>query len=113
MSRQQNTYRGIGETRVVEVTRPDGSIYRLDPRLDLRQGAFQGFDWGEDGRTTDTVQLAIALCADVLQDDNRAMRIYSHFKGKFLALLNQGEDWEAPASVLDQLMKEAERDFGP
>lgn len=102
-------YHGDKDTLAVDVTRPDGTIYHLDPRFDLYQHSPDGFNWGYGG--SGPAQLAIALCADVLQDDSRALRIYQTFKRIFVAgMVRQGETWDATEAVLDQLMKEAERD---
>ena len=103
-------YHGDGLTLAVEVHHPDGSIQRLEPRNDLYDHSPDGFNWGYGG--SGPAQLALALCADVMQDDARALRIYQTFKRTFVAtMLRQGETWDAPEAVLDQLMKEAERDF--
>ena len=56
----------------------DGATTALNPRLDLRNHSPDGFAWGYNG--SGPSQLALALCADALGDDERAARIYHAFK---------------------------------
>ena len=46
----------------------------LDPRLDLRNHSPSGFEWGYGG--SGPAQLALALAADVLGDDEAALGVY-------------------------------------
>ena len=50
----------------------------LDPRLDLRNHSPTGVEWGYAG--SGPAQLALALAADVLGDDARAMAVYQALK---------------------------------
>ena len=49
----------------------------LDSRGDLRKHSSDGFTWG-DGRDGQA-QLSLALLADALQDDQRALDLYQEF----------------------------------
>lgn len=50
----------------------------LNPRLDLWDYSPNGFEWGYDGRGP--AQLALALLADCLGDDMKALRFHQDFK---------------------------------
>jgi len=50
----------------------------LEPRTDLRKESTTTFDWGYVGRG-EPAQLALAILADYLGDDQRAKRYYEHF----------------------------------
>lgn len=80
----------IGASRLghVSVVAPDGTTRALDRRLDLRNHSPDGFAWGYSG--SGPSQLALALCADALGDDERAERIYHAFKFRLVA--NMTED---------------------
>lgn len=102
-------YRGDPDTYAVEVQLPSGRIERLDPRYDLANHSPTGFSWGYGG--SGPSQLAIALAADVLHDDGRALAVYQTFKQVFIAKIDQGAPWEYGESYLDKALKEIERDF--
>lgn len=76
--RRRRTYAGRrradGTPAVTVDTRP------LDSRLDLRQHGPDGFDWGYG--ETGAAQLALAILADYLGDDEQALAVYRHFKRK-------------------------------
>jgi hypothetical protein len=50
----------------------------LDPHLDLWNHSPTGFEWGYGG--SDPAQLALALLADHLGDDARALDLHQDFK---------------------------------
>jgi len=81
------TYRGVraGGGCVVTV---DGAP--LDPRLDLRRHSGAGFEWGYDG--TGPRQLALAILADCLGDDMRALNGDQRFAATVIARL-VGDQW--------------------
>lgn len=58
--------------------RAPGKPARLDMRLDLRNHSPAGFEWGYEG--SGPAQLALALAAHVLTDDQRALRVYQSLK---------------------------------
>jgi len=69
------TYAGCREGYAVDVTvngRP------LNPRLDLWNHSPTGFEWGYCG--SGPAQLALALLADHLADDEQALVFYQRFK---------------------------------
>jgi len=61
----------------------------LPQRLDLWAHSPTGFEWGYSG--SGPAQLALALAADVLHDDERAVRVHQHLKRKLIA--NLDGDW--------------------
>ena len=76
------TYEGLREGYAVIVTvnaRP------LNPRLDLWNHSPTGFEWGYGG--SGPAQLALALLADHLGDDQEALNLYQRFKWTVVATL--------------------------
>ena len=76
------TYEGKRQNHVVLVTvngRP------LDSRLDLWNHSETGFEWGYGG--SGPAQLALALLADHLSDDDEAVRLHQGFKFAVVAKL--------------------------
>jgi hypothetical protein len=76
------TYRGTREGYVTKVTvngRP------LNPRLDLWNHSPTVFEWGYGG--SGPAQLALALLADHLANDDVAITLYQDFKRAVVALL--------------------------
>lgn len=63
----------------------------ISMRLDLRNHSPTGFGWGYGG--SGPAQLALALCAHALGDDDVALRVYDAFKWKVVAGLPYG-GWE-------------------
>jgi hypothetical protein len=75
-------YEGQRTWRAVEVTvngRP------LNPRLDLRNHSPTGFEWGYCG--SGPAQLALAILADYLVNDEQALDFYQRFKWAVIAEL--------------------------
>lgn len=75
----------------VTVTRPPKHGRPLRPRFDLFNHSPTGFEWGYEG--SGPAQLALALLADALGDDDRAVRLHQPFKRKVIALLPRNERW--------------------
>ena len=73
-------YEGRREGHVAEVT-VDGRP--LNPRLDLWNHSPTGFEWGYGG--SGPAQLALALLADHLGDDDEALNLYQEFKRDVVA----------------------------
>ena len=73
-------YQGIRTGTGVDVT-VDGQP--LHPRLDLWNHSPDGFEWGYRG--SGPAQLALALLADCLQDDNEAIGWHQEFKNAVVA----------------------------
>lgn len=61
----------------------------LPPRNDLRNHSPTGFEWGYGG--SGPAQLALALLADALQDDEAALSLYQAFKWEVVVSL----PWQA------------------
>lgn len=59
------------------------NVRLLDPRLDLWGHSPDGFRWGYPG--SGAAQLALAILADVAEDDNVAVSLYQAFKREFIA----------------------------
>ena len=57
----------------------------LDPRLDLLKHSPCGFEWGYGG--SGPAQLALALLADALNDDDQAVILHHEFKWMVVATL--------------------------
>ena len=55
----------------------------LDPRFDLYSHSPTGFEWGYGG--SGPAQLALAICADHLQNDELALKVYQYFKANVIA----------------------------
>jgi Family of unknown function (DUF6166) len=71
------------------VVEENGEFRALDPRHDLRNHSPTGFEWGYSG--SGPAQLALALAADVLQDDEKAQDCYQRLKFKLIGgLPDQG-----------------------
>lgn len=71
-----------------------GVEHRLDPRNDLDNHSPDGFEWGYAG--SGPAQLALAILADALGDDERAIRLHQQFK--FTFVVSFGESWSMNAS---------------
>ncbi|MBI1188278.1 MAG: hypothetical protein GC206_13270 [Alphaproteobacteria bacterium] len=89
------TYRGrrlpTGRVRVTVNRRGSEIEAMLAPRFELANHSPGGFEWGYLG--SGPSQLALALLADALRDDARALALYQDFKRAFVALLDPSEAW--------------------
>jgi hypothetical protein len=72
----------------VRDTELDGRRKKLPPRLDLFNHSPTGFEWGFAG--SGPAQLALALLADALGDDARALRLHQQFKFRYIAQFKDG-----------------------
>jgi hypothetical protein len=82
----------------------------LDPRLDVRRHA-DGLNWGYGG--SGPAQLALALAADVLQDDEQARRVYQKLKSRVIGRLPQ-DGWTLSEEQLQAAIQEMQqRGQGP
>lgn len=95
---------GLGDTSrglYYRVTRTDDGVEAysmagcrtadLNPRLDLFNHSPTGFEFGYGG--SGPAQLALALLADALKDDERAVRLHQRFKFEFVAQ-TYSQSWE-------------------
>ena len=92
-------YEGIRQGYAVTVT-VDGR--RLNPRRDLWNHSPSGFEWGYGG--SGPAQLALAILADHLGDDQEALNFYQRFKWAVIAEL-PGRGWTLSSRDIDQLLK--------
>lgn len=84
----------------------DGAERPLDARLDLRSHSPTGFEWSYCG--SGPAQLALALVADAVGDDERARHVYQAFKRKVVAQLAR-DGWELSAEAVTRAAEEIER----
>jgi len=91
-------YEGRREGHAVIVT-VDGR--RLNPRLDLWNHSPTGFEWGYGG--SGPAQLALAILADHLGDDQEALNFYQRFKWAIIAEL-PGRGWRLTSLEIDAVL---------
>ncbi len=84
-----------GSCRVV-VVEANGTMRPLDPRLELENRSPTGFEWGYAG--SGPAQLALALCADALGDDEAALSVFQRFKFAVVAHLHRSRPWSMTAA---------------
>lgn len=65
--------------------------YPLPPRNDLFNHSPDGFEWGYGG--SGPAQLALAILADCLGDDDTAVQLHQQFKFGVIARLPRNEGW--------------------
>lgn len=70
----------------------------LPMRLDLCNHSPTGFEWGYGG--SGPAQLALAILAHHLQDDNKALSLYQNFKWKVVAGLYR-DSWDLLSDDID------------
>jgi len=92
-------YSGRREGYAVIVT-VDGR--RLNPRLDLWNHSPTGFEWGYAG--SGPAQLALAIVADHLGNDDQALNLYQRFKWTVVAELPHRE-WILTSEEIDQILQ--------
>jgi hypothetical protein len=76
----------------------DGRV--LDERYDLRKFTNGGFEWTYEG--AEPSQLALALLADRLGDDARALELCAPFMRNVVA--NLENDWELTGEQMDEAL---------
>ena len=81
----------------------------LNPRFDLRCHSPTGFAWGYGG--SGPAQLALALAADALGDDERAQKVYQDLKFKVVARLPEGR-WTLSEAQVRAAIERIEQDRG-
>lgn len=74
----------------------------LNPRLDLFNHSPTGFEWGYCG--SGPAQLALALLADHLGDDEEALNLYQRFKWAVIAELPRRKSWTMTSREIDQAL---------
>lgn len=93
---------------VVVVVNPEGGEELLDLRHDLRKHS-AGFNWGFGG--SGPAQLALALLADALGDDERARRFYQDFKFKVIARIDD-DAFALTQTAIEQTVARLEAERG-
>lgn len=81
--------------------------WRLRPlalRLDLDNHSPDGFAWGYNG--SGPAQLALALLADALRDDNLALAIHQRFKSTVVASWNKDEPFSITENEVSKIAGE-------
>jgi hypothetical protein len=83
----------------------DGAVVTVDgkklpPRLDLKRLSPAGFEWTYEGAAP--AQLALALLADHLGDDGKALALYQGFMTAVVARLDNA--WRLTSSDIDQAL---------
>ncbi len=73
----------------------------LDPRYDLKRLSATGFEWTYAG--AGPAQLALALLADHLGDDARALSLYDRFMRAVVADLDNS--WELTSAEIDGALR--------
>ena len=81
----------------------------LPLRLDLFNHSPTGFSWGYTG--SGPAQLALALLADALGDDDLAVRLHQDFKFKVVACWPEGERWWITADQIMAVVKVIEQEI--
>jgi len=76
---------------------------RLNPRFDLWNHSPTGFEWGHHG--SGPAQLALAILADHLGNDEQALNFYQRFKWRIIAELPDGS-WTLTSEQIEQTLQE-------
>jgi uncharacterized protein DUF6166 len=98
---------GVAAMKIYEGARSlDGAIVTVDgkklsPRLDLRAFSKTGFEWTYEG--AGPAQLALALLADHLGDDQAALAQYERFMREIVANLDNA--WRLSSADIDAVLK--------
>lgn len=97
------TYTGTRTAAGCAVTvNEDGACRGLDPRFDLRTHSPTGFEWGYGG--SGPAQLALAIAADVLAEDEAALGVYQRLKFRVVGRL-PAEGWTLTADELAEVIR--------
>jgi Family of unknown function (DUF6166) len=75
---------------------------RLNPRYDLWNHSPTGFEWGYGG--SGPAQLALAILADHLGNDQEALEFYQRFKWAVVAEL-PGRGWRLTSLEIDAVLR--------
>jgi hypothetical protein len=82
----------------------------LDFRLDLRSHSPTGFEWGYCG--SGPAQLALAILAEDLGNNEQALEFYQRFKWKVIAELPR-KRWILTSPEIDQALQDIRRKEKP
>jgi hypothetical protein len=100
-------YSAIAGTVTASVSTREGTK-PLDPRLDLANHSPTGFGWGYFG--SGPSQLALAILADCLGDDERAVRLHIQFKDCLVGCLNRDSGWTLTEDEVLKVVKTLEQE---
>jgi hypothetical protein len=89
-----------GRSLAGAVVTVDGT--RLAPRFDLKRLSPTGFEWTYEG--SGPAQLALALLADHLGDDARALELYERFMRRVVAELDNS--WTLSSADIETALAE-------
>ena len=81
----------------------------LDLRLDLHNHSPDGFEWGYCG--SGPSQLALAVLADHLGNDEQALNLYQRFKWEVIAKLPKHK-WTLTSQDIEQAIKDIRQEGG-
>ena len=95
---------GAAHVYVSEAGRPD---QLLAPRTDLFVRSSAGLDWGYSGNGP--AQCALAILADALGDDLRAVRVHSGFHLRVIAALPRHLSWQLTQAQVTAAVDDIER----
>jgi hypothetical protein len=97
---------GVAYVYVSEAGRPD---HLLSPRTDLFTRSSAGLDWGYYGNGP--AQCALAIVADALGDDLRAVRVHSGFHFRTIAALPRHLSWQLTQAQVLAIVEDIEQNF--
>ena len=97
---------GVAHVYVSEAGRPDRL---LAPRTDLFMLFSTGLDWGYYGNGP--AQCALAILADALGDDLRAVRVHNGFHASMIANLPRHLAWQLTQEQVIEIVKDIESNF--
>ena len=95
-----STYSGARESNGTTSVSVNGRP--LDMRTELRKESATTFDWGYEGRGAPD-QLALAILADHIADDEKARRYYEHFLRCVVRRL-PNESWVLTGAEIDWVL---------
>ena len=106
------TYRGFrNKNGACDVFVSEGvKARKLRKRLDLMNHSPTGFEWGYHG--SGPAQLALAILADALDDDERAVRLHQQFKFTMIGVLPRSSGWTLPLDMVLRAVEHIEREEG-
>lgn len=93
------TYRGERNGYAVDVS---VNGHALNPRFDLWNHSPSGFEWGYGG--SGPAQLALAILADYLADNDRALELYQNFKRAVVSVL-PWKRWKLTGCEIEQTLR--------
>jgi hypothetical protein len=99
-----------GVLRVL-VIEPGAPSRALPPRNDLWEHSPDGYECGYNG--SGPAQLALAILADHLGDDERAVRLHQKYKARVVAALPRHGGWELSRAMVQDAVDMIEADLQP